>query len=107
MNNNKFNKLLWAFQQDLKGLNNFTDETVKTYISCIQKYERFCREMLQIELLQTNEGHLFEFILDLKKNVSPSRIAHFRAALRRFFNMLHLQREIKHNPAKHLLLIKR
>jgi len=107
MNDKKTNKLLWAFHRELKQLNNFTSDTVKTYISCIQKYELFCREKLQIGLLQTKEEHLFEFILVLKNSVSPSRIAHFRAALRRFFKMLYLHREIKHNPAKNLLPIKR
>jgi len=90
MNDKKFNKLLWDFRRELKQLNNFTDETVKTYISCVQKYELFCREKLNIGLLQSEQGHLFEFVLVLKNSLSPSRIAHFRAALRRFFKMLQL-----------------
>lgn len=107
MNEKKFNKLLWDFHQQLNQLNNFSDETVKTYISCIQIYKRFCNEKLKTSLLQTTEEHLFEFILDLKKKVSPSRITHFRAALRRFFKMLFLYGEIEHNPAKNLLPVKR
>ncbi len=107
MNDKKINELLWDFHRELKRLNNFNGETVKTYISCVQKYERFCREGLDIDLLETKEEHLFEFILRLKKRVSPSRTAHFRAALRRFFKMLHLRMEIEHNPAQNLLPIKR
>ena len=107
MNDKQFNELLWDFHKELKQLNNFTGETVKTYISCIQNYERFCREGLHIDLLHTKEGHLFEFILALKNSVSPSRATHFRAALRRFFAMLHRRWEIRHNPAKNLLPIKR
>ena len=107
MNDKRFNKLLWEFHRDLKQLNNFKEDTVKTYISCIQKYRLFTKEKFHIDLLQTKEEHLFEFILDLKKNLSPSRITHFRAALRRFFRMLQLHWEIEHNPAKNLLPVKR
>ena len=107
MNDKKFNELLWDFHQDLKWLNNFGEETARTYISCIQKYERFCREKLNIDVLQTKEEHLFEFMLDLKKRLSPSRITHFRAALRRFFKMLFRYDEIEKNPAKNLLPIRR
>jgi site-specific recombinase XerD len=107
MNDKELNRLLRAFYQNLKRLNNFSDETIKTYISCIQFYEKFCRDKLHIDLLQTRQDHLFEFILDLKKRLSPSRITHFRAALRRFFKMLSLYMEIEHNPAKNLLPVKR
>lgn len=107
MNDKKFNHLLWEFNRDLKSLRQFKEETVKTYISCIQKYKRFANEKFKINLLDTKEEHLFEFILDLKKNLSPSRISHFRAALRRFFKMLLLYGEIEHNPAKNLLPIKK
>jgi site-specific recombinase XerD len=107
MNEKRFNNLLWEFHRDLKLLNNFSEETVKTYISCIQKYNCFSKEKLNIDLLQTKEEHLFEYILDLTKNLSASRITHFRAALRRFFKMLHLFGEIQRNPAKNMLPIKR
>ena len=107
MNDKKFNELLWDFHQGLKYLNNFGEETARTYISCIRKYECFCREKLNIDVLQTKEEHLFEFMLDLKKRLSPSRITHFRAALRRFFKMLCLRWEIRHDPAKNLLPIRR
>ncbi len=40
-------------------------------------------------------------------NLSASRITHFRAALRRFFTMLYLHKEIERNPAKNMLLVKR
>lgn len=107
MNDKKLNKLLWEFHGELKLLNNFNEETVKTYISCIQKYNCFAKEKLNIDLLQTKEEHLFEFILDLTKNLSASRITHFRAALRRFFKMLYLFGEIQRNPATNLLPVKR
>lgn len=107
MNDKKFNNLLWEFHRELKLLNNFIEETVKTYISCIQKYNRFAKEKLSIDLLQTKQEHLFEFILDLTKNVSASRITHFRAALVRFFKMLYLYGEIERNPAKNMLPVKR
>lgn len=107
MNDTKFNCLLWAFHQSLKRLNCFSDKTVKTYICCIQIYKQFCRGTLRIDLLQTREEHLFEFILELKKKVSSSRITHFRAALRRFFKMLFLYQEIEYNPAQNLLPVKR
>jgi len=105
MKTKKFNQLLRYFHQDLKGLNNFTDETVQTYLSCILTYERFCREKLHIELLQTQPEHLLEFMLDLRKNLSASRLTQFRAALRRFWRMLELYGEIDVNPAKNLLTI--
>lgn len=107
MNDKKLNRLLREFHRSLKYLNNFTDETVKTYISCIQKYSCYAEEKLGIDFLQTKEEHLFEFILDLKKNLSPSRITHFSAALRRFFSMLNLCGEIEKNPAKNMLPVKR
>lgn len=107
MNGKKFKRLLWAFHQHLKRLNCFSDKTVKTYISCIQIYKQFCNDTLQIDLLQTQEEHLFEFILDLKKKVSSSRVTHFRAALRRFFKILFLYGEIEYNPAKNMLPVKR
>jgi len=107
MNGKNFNRLLWSFHQHLKHLNNFSDETVKTYICCILIYKQFCNGTLQIDLLQTKEEHLFEFILDLKKKVGPSRITHFRAALRRFFKMIFLYGGIEHNPAKNMLPVKR
>ena len=107
MNDKKFNQLLWEFHRDLKQLHNFKEDTVKTYISCIQKYERFAKEKWHIDVLQTTEEHLFEFMLELRKNLSPGRITHFRAALRRFFRMLQLHWEIEHNPAKNLLPVKR
>jgi integrase/recombinase XerD len=107
MNERQFNKLLWNFRLDLKGLHHFKQDTLKTYLSCIRKYRLFVREKWNIDILQTKEVHLFEFILELKKNVSPSRITHFRAALRKFFRMLQLYGEIEHNPAKNLLPIKR
>ena len=107
MNDKKFNNLLWEFHRELKQLNNFKEDTVKTYISCIQKYERFAKEKPNINFLETTEEHLFEFILDLKKKLSPGRITHFRAALRRFFRMLQLYGETERNPAKNLLPVKR
>jgi len=107
MKTKKFNLLLRYFHQDLKGLNNFTNETVQTYLSCILTYERFCREKLHIVLLQTQPEHLLEFMLDLRKSLSQSRLTQFRAALRRFWRMLELYGEIDVNPAKNLLSIKR
>ncbi len=107
MKQEKFNELLWAFTKNLKRLNNFTEDTVKTYVSCIIKYRKYVEINLKTELIQTKEEHLFEFILDLKRSVSPSRITHYRAALRRFFEMLFLYGEIERNPAKKLLPVKR
>ena len=51
MNDKKFNRLLWEFNRDLKSLRQFKEETVKTYISCIQKYERFAKEKFKINLI--------------------------------------------------------
>ena len=79
MNDKKFNNLLWEFHRELKQLRNFKEDTVKTYISCIQKYRIFAKEKPNIDFLETTEEHLFEFILDLKKKLSPGRITHFRA----------------------------
>ena len=107
MNEQKFNNLLLKFRQELKYLHNFKEDTLKTYLSCIRTYRLFAKEKWNIDVLQTKEAHLFESILDLKKNVSPSRITHFRAALRRFFRMLQLYGEIEHNPAQNLLPVKR
>jgi len=107
MNDQKFNELVWEFHRNLKQLHNLSGDTVKTYISCIQKYHSFCKEKLRIDLLQSKEEHLFEFILALKKSLSPSRITHFRAALKRFFRMLYWFGEIEKNPAKNLLPVKR
>ena len=107
MKTKKFNQLLRYFHQDLKELNNFTDETVQTYLSCILTYERFCREKMHIELLQTQPEHLLEFMLYLRKSLSLSRLTQFRAALRRFWRMLELYGEIDVNPAKNLLKIKK
>ena len=107
MNNKKFNELLWEFHQNLKCMNHLSDDTVKTYLSCMMQYERFCQEKLRIKLPETKEEHLFEFMMDLKTKLNPNRITHFRAALRRFFKMLMLYGEIEHNPAKNLLPVKR
>jgi site-specific recombinase XerD len=107
MNSHSFNNLLNQFQQDLQYLKNFKDDTVKTYLSCIKDYERFCREMLKINLLQSRQEDLLEFILHLKENLSVSRLTQYRASLRRFFNMLFLYNEIKYNPADHLPPLKR
>jgi integrase/recombinase XerD len=107
MNERKFNELLWEFHQNLKGLNHLSDDTVKIYLSCIIQYEYFCQEKLQINLLKTKEEHLFEFIIDLKKKTGPSRISHFRAALRRFFKMILLYGLIEGNPAQNILPVKR
>ena len=107
MNDQKFSNLLLKFRQELKYLNHFKQDTIKTYLSCIRRYRLFAGEKWNIDLLQTKEVHLFEFIIDLKKTVSPSRITHFSAALRKFFKMLYRYGEIEHNPAKNLLPIKR
>jgi site-specific recombinase XerD len=42
-----------------------------------------------------------------KKNISPSRQTHYRAALRRFFTLLNRLGIIENNPAKNLLPVKR
>jgi site-specific recombinase XerD len=107
MNERTFNKLLWAFHRELKRLYYFSDETIKNYLSCIGQYRSFCREPLEIDILQTKQEHLFEFMLDLRKRLNPSRITHFRAALRRFFRMLYLYGEIQSNPATNLLPVRR
>ncbi len=107
MKEQKLNKLLWEFHRELKLLNNFTEETVKTYISCVLKYFDFAKDKFQIDPRQSKAEHLFEFMLDLKKNVSPSRQTHYRAALRRFFTLLYNLGTIDNNPAKNLLPVKR
>lgn len=107
MTDKKLNGLLSEFHRDLKQLNHFSEDTVKTYISCILKYERFANEKMKVDLLQTTQENLFEFMLDLKRTVSSSRLTHYRAALRRFFKMLFMYNEIEKNPAKNLLPIKR
>ena len=75
MNDQKFNGLLWDFHQSLKRLRNFTDDTVKTYISCIIKYREYADNTLNINLLASSEEQLFEYILSLSKTVSSSRIS--------------------------------
>jgi integrase/recombinase XerD len=107
MNEKKFNKLLSEFHQNLKYLRNLTDITIKTYISCIIKYEKFADNNLNIDLLQSNDEHLFEFLLDLKKTGSPGRVTQYRTALKRFFEMLLYYGEIDKNPALNLLPVKR
>ena len=87
MNDKKFNELLWDFHRNIKGLKNFNDDTVKTYISCIIKYREYAENSLHINLFDTTEENLFDFILFLSETLSPSRISHFTAALRRFFNI--------------------
>ena len=107
MNDKKFNQLLWEFHRDLKQLHNFKEDTIKTYLSCIIRYQQFAKEKWRIDVLQTTEEHLFEFMLELRKSLNPSRITHYRAALRRFFRLLQWYGETEHNPAKNLLPVKR
>ena len=107
MNDRKFNQLLWDFSRDLRKLRNFKDDTVKTYISCIIKYRDYAGNTLNINLLDSAEENLFDFIIDLSKTTSSGRISHFTAALRRFFKMLFLYKEIAKNPARNLIGFKR
>ncbi len=101
------NKLLWQYHRELKLLNNFSDDTVKTYISCVIKYFDFAKEQFHINPLYSRAEHLFEFMIDLKKSISPSRQTHYRAALRRFFTLLYRLDIIDKNPAKNLLPVRR
>ena len=107
MTDQKFDKLLLKFRQELKYLKNFKEDTLKTYLSCIRKYRLFAKEKWDIDVVQTREEHLFEFMLYLKGTLTSSRLTHFRAALRHFFKMLTLYAVIERNPAKNLLPIKR
>jgi len=107
MNNKKLNQLLWHYHKELKLLKNFSEDTVKTYISCVIKYFDYAGSNLHIDPLQTKAEHLFEFILYLKKYLSPSRVTHFRAALKRFFTLLFYLDIIGTNPAENLLSIRR
>lgn len=107
MNAKKFNELLQNFHQQLKYFNHFKEDTIKTYLSCIIRYQQFAKEKWNIDVLQTREEHLFEFMLHLKGTLTSSRLTHFRAALCRFFKMLTLYAVIEGNPAKNLLPIKR
>jgi len=103
----KLNEHLWQYHKELKLLKFFSDDTIKTYISCVIKYCNYVKSTQQIDPLQTKAEHLLEFLLDLKKSISPSRQAHYRAALRRFFTLLYRLDIIDKNPAKNLLPIRR
>jgi integrase/recombinase XerD len=107
MKNKKLNRLLWQYRRELKFLKNFSADTIKTYISCVNKYFDYAESTFHINPLYSKVEHLFEFLIDLKKSVSPSRQTHYRAALRRFFTLLYRLGEINKNPAKNLLPVKR
>jgi len=103
----KENELLWQYHRELKLLKNFSEDTVKTYISCVIKYFDCAKDKFQIDPMQSKAEHLFEFMIDLKKKVSSSRQTHYRAALKRFFTLLYNLGIINNNPAKNLLTVKR
>ncbi len=98
---------LWQYHRELKLLKNFSEDTIKTYISCVIKYFDFAKEEFCINPVYSKAEHLFEFMLDLKKSISPSRQSHYRAALKRFFTLLYRLEIIDKNPAKNLLAVKR
>ena len=107
MNTQNISGLLQHYQQELSSLRNFSGETVSTYLSCVNKYLDYAGSKPGIDPLQTTSEHLLEFILDLKKTVSPSRLCHYRAALQGFFRLLYNLEVIPKNPAEQFIRIRR
>ncbi len=107
MSSNKINGLLLTYQKELSHLRNFSTDTVNTYLSCVHKYLEYAGSKPGIDPLQTTSEHLLEFILDLKKTVSPSRLCHYRAALQGFFRLLYNLEVIPKNPAEQFIRIRR
>jgi len=107
MSNKKISGLLQTYHKELSQLRNFSTDTVNTYLSCVHTYLEYAKSELGIDPLQTTSEHLLEFILDLKASLSPSRLSHYRAALKGFFALLFNLDVIAKNPAEYILPIKR
>jgi site-specific recombinase XerD len=107
MSNKKISGLLQTYHKELSQLRNFSTDTVNTYLSCVHSYLEYATNELGIDPLQTTSEHLLEFILDLKASLSPSRLSHYRAALKGFFALLFNLDVITKNPADYIFPIKR
>jgi len=55
-----------AYRQELLEVNNFAPNTVKLYLSCLDRYFEFAREHLKIDPLHTNSKHLQKWLAHLK-----------------------------------------
>jgi site-specific recombinase XerD len=103
----KISGLLHTYHKELSQLRNFSTDTVNIYVSCVHTYLEYATNEWAIDPLQTTSEHLLQFFLDLKAFLSPSRLSHYRAALKGFFALLFNLAVIAKNPADDIVPIKR
>lgn len=108
MNNNKTNGFLDQYRYVMLTINNFSTETIKTYLSCINNFINYAQDQLNVSPLEIDGKKLSKYFINLKEiGVDSGRLTHYRAAIKGFFKFLHDIEIIASNPAEKLFVIRR
>ena len=97
-----------AYRKELLQIAIFEKKTVQNYTSCLLSYFEYARKSFGIDPIQSKGLHVQRWMEEVKqKGLSPSRLQHYRSALRTFFAFAVKMKIIPHNPAYALPLIRK
>ena len=99
--------IIEQFRKELVQLATYKQDTVKNYISLLYKYFQYAENILKIDPLLSQSKHLRQWMDINQKLYSPSRMTHYRAALKHFFEFLVKIGINQNNPADALLPIRK
>jgi site-specific recombinase XerD len=93
------NTLIEQFNKELIDVALYQNDTVATYIACINGFAAFMKQM-GTDPVQATASHLKQWMMHVKNTgVSNSRLSHYKCALTAFFAFLSKIERIEINPA--------
>lgn len=100
--------LIERYRKELSCVACFKDDTVSVYVTSIYRYFNYAQEKLAIDPLKPKAGDLTGWMRYLRESgTSFSRLQTYQIALKSFFAFLVKMGIIYHNPAQHLMLIRK
>jgi len=102
------NELIELFRKELACVACYKDNTVGVYVTSMYRYFGYASDVLAIDPLKPKTGDLTGWMAHLKKTgASFSRLQTYQIALKSFFTFMMKMGIIHHNPAQHLMLIRK
>ena len=94
--------LIDSYRKELSGIAEYAQDTVDTYVSCVVKFFAFAKG-LGINPVFAKGEHIIKLISKLQmEGLSPSRLEHYRSALKLFFALLVKRKILSKSPADRL-----
>jgi integrase/recombinase XerD len=101
-------ELIELYRRELACVACFKDDTVAVYVTSMYRYFQYATDILLIDPIRPKTGDLIAWMMHLKKaGTGFSRLQTYQIALKSFFTFVSKMGIISHNPAQHLMFIRK